>query len=81
MRADGRRILGVEGRGAAIKVKIRAAFQEPDTTVPAENAVIVSDGADFFRLGEAAHGFFNQRQKNVRGIADDKLGLRAALVE
>src|SRR3982075_539231 len=80
-RADGRRILGVEGRRAAVKMKIRAAFQEPDATVPAENTVVVACGADFFRFGETAHGFFDERQENVRGVADQELGLGAALVE
>src|SRR5882724_1622164 len=80
-RANGRGILGVEGHRAAIKMKIRAAFQEPDATVPAENAVIIAGGADFLRFGEAAHGFFDERQKNVRGIADNELRLGAALVE
>src|SRR2546427_5320396 len=65
-RADGRGILGVEGRRAAIKMKIGAAFEEPDATVPAENTVVVAGGADFFRFGEAAHGFFDERQEGVR---------------
>src|SRR5437667_9013292 len=80
-RADGRGILGVEGRRAAIKMKIGAAFEEPDATVPAENTVVVAGGADFFRFGEAAHGFFDERQEEVRGIADEELGLGAAPVE
>jgi len=80
-RADGRRILGVEGHRAAIKMKIRAAFQEADAAVPAENAVVIAGGADFLRFGEAAHGFFDEWQKNVRGIADYELRLGAALVQ
>src|ERR1700682_376779 len=80
-RADGRGILGVEGRGAAIKVKIGAAFQEPDATVPAENTVVIADGADFFGFGETAHGFLDERQKDVRGIANEELRLGAALVK
>src|SRR5438445_402251 len=55
-RADGRGILGVEGRRAAIKMKIGAAFEEPDATVPAENTVVVAGGADFFRFGDAGFG-------------------------
>jgi len=58
---------------AAIKMKIRAAFQEADAAVPAENAVVIAGGADFLRFGEAAHGFFDEWQKNVRGIADYEL--------
>lgn len=81
VRADGRRILSVKGRGAAIKMKIRAAFEQPDTAIPAENAVVVADGADFFRFGEATHGFFDEREKDVRGIADDELGFCAAFVQ
>src|ERR1700716_1153291 len=80
-RADGRRILGVEARRAAIKMKIGAAFEEPDTTVPAENTVVVASGAEFFRFGETAHGFFDERQEDVRGVADKQLRLSAALVE
>src|SRR5713101_8892 len=80
-RADGRGILGAEGRRAAVKIKIGATFQEPDATVPAENAVVIANGADFLRFREAAHGFFDKRQKDVRGVADQELGLGAALVE
>lgn len=80
-RADGRGILGVEGRRAAIKMKIGAAFEEPDATVPAENTVVIASGADFFRFGEAAHSFFDERQEDVRGVADEELGLGATLVE
>ena len=80
-RADGWGILGVKGRRAAIKMKIGAAFEEPDATVPAENAVVIAGGTDFFRFGKAAHGFFDKRQKDVRGIADEELGLGAALIE
>src|SRR5882724_11143007 len=80
-RADGRGILGVKGRRAAIKMKIGAAFQEPDAAVPAENAVIIAGGTDFFRFGEAAHGFLDERQKNMRGVADQELGLGTSLVE
>src|SRR6266478_4569638 len=79
-RADGRGILGVEGRRTAVKIKIGATFQEPDATVPAENAVVIADGAYFFRFGEAAHGLLDKRQKDVRGVADQELGLGAALV-
>src|SRR5882762_7047335 len=80
-RADGRGILGVKGRRPAIKMKIGTAFQEPDATVPAENTVVIAGGTDFFRFGKTAHGFFDKRQKDVRGIADEKLGLGAALIE
>src|SRR6267378_6943236 len=80
-RADGRGILGVKGRRAAIKMKIGTAFQEPDATVPTENAVIIAGGADFFRFGKAAHGFFDKRQKDVRGVADKELRFGAALIE
>ena len=62
-------------------MKIGAAFQEPDATVPAENTVVVANGADFFGFGETAHGLFDEGQKDVRGIADEKLGLGAALVK
>src|SRR5882672_5178607 len=80
-RADGWGILSVESRRTAVKIKIGATFQEPDATVPAENAVVIADGADFFRFGKTAHGFFDKRQKDMRGIADQELGLGAALVE
>src|SRR2546426_39374 len=56
-RADGRGILSVEGPRAAIKMKIGAAFEEPDATVPAENTVVIASGADgfgFFRLVDVA---------------------------
>jgi len=58
-RVDGRSIFGVKGGGPAIKMKIGAAFQKPDATIPTENTVVIAGGADSFRFGEAAHGLFH----------------------
>src|SRR6267143_5450299 len=80
-RADRRGILGVQVRGRSFEMKIGAALQQSYTAVPAKNAIVIAGGADFLRFGEAAHGFFDERQKNVRGIADNELRLGAALVE
>ncbi len=79
--ADGRHILGVKRRGRTFKIKIRAALQQADATIPAENAVVIAGGANFLRLRKAAHGFFNQWQENVRGVADEQLRFGVALVQ
>jgi len=38
-------------------------------------------GRIFFRFGKAAHGFFNQRQENVRSVANQELGLGMPFVQ
>ena len=80
-RTDGRHILGVKCRGRALEMKIRPALQQADATIPAENAVVIAGRANFFRFGEAAHGFFDQRQKDMRSVPHKQLCLSAALVE
>ena len=40
-------------------MKVRPAFQQPDATIPAQNAVVIACGPDFFRFRKAAHGFFH----------------------
>jgi hypothetical protein len=40
-------------------MKVGPAFQQSDTTIPAENAIVISRGPDLLRFREAAHGFFH----------------------
>src|SRR6266478_3091207 len=80
-RTDRRGILRVKSRGRAFKMKIGAALQQSDAAVPAKNAVVVAGGTNFLRFGEAAHGFFDQWQKDVRRVADNELRLGAAFVQ
>src|SRR6266852_1187693 len=70
-RANRRGILGIKGRGRAFEMKIGAAFQQSNTAVPAKNAIVVAGRTNFFRFRETAHGFFDQRQKNVRSVPDN----------
>ena len=44
-------------------------FEEADAAVPAEDAVVVADGADFLGFGEIVKGFFDERKKDVGGAA------------
>src|SRR5260370_37629803 len=62
-------------------MEVGPAFQQPDATVPAENAVVIAGRPNSLRLPKASQGCFNQGQKNVRSVADEQLGLGAALVE
>ena len=80
-RVDGRHILGIKGSGFALEMKVGPAFQQSDATIPSENAVVIAGRPNFFRFRKAAHGFFNQRQENVRSVADQKLGLGVAFVQ
>src|SRR5256885_16488054 len=79
-RVDGRHILGFKGSGSALEMKVWPAFQQSDATIPTENAVVVADRPNLFRLGKAAHGLFNERQENVRSVADQELGLGMAFM-
>jgi len=54
-------------------------FEESDAAVPAEDTVVVADGADFFGFGEIVEGFFDEGKKDVGGAAGAKLGFGAAL--
>ena len=56
-------------------------FEEADAAVPAEDAVVVAGGTDFFGFGETVEGFFDERKKDVGGAAGAKLGFGAALEE
>src|SRR5258708_17357995 len=75
---DGRHILGIKGRGSALEMKVGPAFQQSDATIPSENAVVIAGRPNLFRVGKASHGFFNQRQENVRGAAAHAVGLAAS---
>jgi hypothetical protein len=57
------------------------AFEEADAAVPAEDAVVVPDGADFFGFGETLEGFFDEREKDVGGASGAELRFGAALEE
>ena len=62
-------------------VEFGMGFEEADAAVPAENAVVVADGADFFGFGETVEGFFDEGKKNVGGASSKELGFGAALEE
>src|SRR5258708_12577868 len=56
-------------------------FEEADGAVPAEDGVVVADGADFFGFGETVEGFFDEGKKNVGGASGEELRFCAALEE
>ncbi len=62
-------------------VEFGVGFEETDAAVPAEDAVVVADGADFFGFGETVESFFDQRKKDVGGTAGAELGFGTALEE
>ena len=62
-------------------VEVGVGFEKADAAVPAEDAVVVADRADFFGFGEILEGFFDERKKNVGGAPGAELGLGAALQE
>src|ERR1700732_667060 len=68
-------VFAIERRGAGmLGVKFGAGFEEADAAVPAEDAIVIAGGSDFFGFGEAAQGIFDERKKNVRGAARLELG-------
>lgn len=62
-------------------VELGVGLEEADAAVPAEDAVIVAYGADFFGFGEILEGFFDERKKNVGGAAGAELGFGTAFEE
>ena len=56
-------------------------FEEADAAVPAEDAVVIADGANFFGFGETFEGFFDEGKQDVGGAAGAELGFGAALQE
>ncbi len=62
-------------------VEFGMGFEEADAAVPAEDAVVIADGADFFGFGETVEGFFDEGKKNVGSAAGEELGFGAALEE
>jgi hypothetical protein len=79
---DGWGVGGFEGGWAGVLgVEFGMGFEKADAAVPAEDAVIVADGADFFGFGEILEGFFDEGKKNVGGAAGAELGFGAALEE
>src|SRR3977135_2097765 len=52
-----------------------------NTAVPAEDAVVVAEGADFFGFGETLQRLFDQREQDVGGAAGAELRFGAALEE
>ena len=62
-------------------MEVGVGFEEADAAVPAEDAVVVADGADFFGFGEIVEGFFDEGKKDVGGAAGAELGFGAALEE
>src|SRR5580704_14699718 len=52
---DGGSVFAVEGRGAwMFGVKFGTGFEEANAAIPAEDAVVIAGGTDFFGFGEAA---------------------------
>ena len=62
-------------------VEFGVGFEEADAAVPAEDAVVVADGADFFGFAETLEGFLYKGKKDVGGAAGAELGFGAALEE
>ncbi len=62
-------------------MEVGVGFEEADAAVPAEDAVVVADGADLFGFSETFEGFFDERKKDVGGAAGAELGFGAALEE
>jgi len=62
-------------------VEFGVSLEEADAAVPAEDAVVVADGADFFGLGEILEGFFDEGKQDVGSTAGAKLGLGTTLEE
>src|SRR5713101_5551555 len=75
-----RSILGFKaGRPRMRYVEFGMVFEQAHAAVPAQDAVVVSDRADFLRFGKIAKGIFHKRQENVRRAAYPKLRFRAPL--
>src|SRR5258705_9719978 len=62
-------------------VEFGMGFEEADAAVPAEDAVVVANGADFFGFGETVEGFFDEGKQNVGSASGKELSFGAALEE
>ena len=63
---DGRSVLRFEVAGSGLDgVEFGAGLQQTDAAIPAENAVVIADGADFLGFGKMVEGFFDKREKDV----------------
>lgn len=79
---DGRSVFVFEGFGAGMDgVEFGTGLEEADAAVPAEDAVVIAGGADFFGFGEATEGFFDEGKKDVGGATRMQLSFGAAFVE
>jgi len=79
---DWRGVGGFEvGWAGMLGVKVGMGFEEADAAVPAEDAVVVADGANFLGFRETVEGFFDERKKDVGGATGAELGFGAALEE
>jgi hypothetical protein len=79
---DGRSVFALEvGRAGMHGVEFGAGLEKTDAAVPAEDAVVIAGGTDFFGFGETAQRFFDERKENVSGTAGVELRFGAALVE
>jgi hypothetical protein len=56
-------------------------FEQADAAVPAEDAVVVANGTNFFGFGEIVEGFFDERKKDMGRATGAELGFGAALEE
>ena len=79
---DGGSVFGLEVAGAGLDgVEFGVRLEEANAAVPAEDAVVVAGGADFFGFGKMVEGFFDERKKDMGGAARVKLSFGAAFLE
>jgi hypothetical protein len=62
-------------------VEFGAGFEKADAAVPAQDAVVIAGGTDFFGFGETAQRVVDERKENVSGTTRVELGFGAALVK
>src|SRR6516165_7679014 len=74
-------VLGFKYDHGSLPLKVGAALQQPDATVPAQDGIIVASRPDLFRFGEKTHGLFKQGQQRVGRVSGAELGLRPAFVQ
>jgi hypothetical protein len=73
---------GFEGGWAGVHgVEFGVGLEEADAAVPAEDAVVIADGTDFFGFGEIVESFLDEGKKNVGGAAGAELGFGTAFEE
>src|ERR1700741_2247219 len=78
---DRRTVVCVKYYRCLLPLKISAALQQPDATVPTKDGVIIAGRPDLFRFRKAAHGFFEERQQRVWRVSGPQLGFCAAFMQ